>query len=140
MEVFLAHPGGPLFARKDDGHWTIPKGETDGPEDLLAAARREFTEETGLATPDSPDAYLALGSIRQKSGKIVHAWAFEGDADPAAVRSNTFSLEWPPKSGRFIDVPEVDRAEWFTPDEAARKIKAAQAPLIEALLRALRTA
>lgn len=132
VEVFLAHPGGPFFARKDDGHWTIPKGLVEPGEDLLGAAVREFREEVGL---EPRGAFLTLGSIQQRSGKIVHGWAFEGewDGDPP-IRSNLFSMEWPPLSGHWQRVPEVDRAQFFPLTEATRKIKAAQRPFIERLV------
>jgi len=129
LEVLLAHPGGPFFARKDAGHWTIPKGEVDPGEDLLDVARREFEEETGHAVP--PGASIELGSIVQKGGKVVHAWAVEGDLDPAAAVSNTFDLEWPPRSGRLQAFPEVDRVEWFSIDEARARIRATQVALID---------
>lgn len=132
VEVLLAHPGGPYFANRDDGAWTVPKGEPDpGEDDLLATAQREFQEETGI-TPTA-DHYLPLGSIRQKGGKVVHAWAFEGDCDPAECHSNLFPMEWPPKSGKFQEFPEMDRAEWFTLTTARVKIKASQVPLLERL-------
>ena len=130
LEVLLAHPGGPAWTNKDLGAWTIPKGELAEGEDPLATARREFEEETGIR-PEG--AVYALGTVRQKSGKTVHAWAFEGDADPAAIRSNSFRMQWPPGSGQWQTFPEVDRAEWFSPDEARRRINPAQAPLIDAL-------
>lgn len=130
LEVLLAHPGGPAWSHKDLGAWTIPKGEIDEGEDPLATARREFEEETGIRPEGT---VLPLGSIRQKSGKIVHAWAFEGDADPAAIRSNSFRMQWPPGSGQWQTFPEVDRVEWFSPDEARRRINPAQAALIDAL-------
>jgi predicted NUDIX family NTP pyrophosphohydrolase len=135
VEVLLVHPGGPFWAKKDDGAWSIPKGEYERGEDPLAAARREFQEETGAGAPEGTA--IALGSFRQPSGKILCAWAIEGDFDPAALRSNTFSLEWPPRSGRRREVPEVDRAAWFTPEKAARKLLKGQRPILEALLRAL---
>lgn len=134
LEVLLAHPGGPFFAGKDVGAWTIPKGEVDPGEDLLDTARREFHEEIGIDPPGDP---IALGQITQKGGKIVHAWALEGDFDPAALASNTFSMEWPPRSGLITDFPEVDRAQWFDLAEARRRIKDAQTPLLDALARAL---
>ncbi|HVP72475.1 MAG TPA: NUDIX domain-containing protein [Phycisphaerales bacterium] len=130
IEVLLAHPGGPLFAKKDLEHWTIPKGEYDDDEDPLEAARREFAEETGLT---SQPPYIALGEIRQKGGKLVRAWAFKGDCDPSTIVSNTFELEWPPKSGKMQRFPEVDRCEFFSIAQATRKIKESQIPLIEAL-------
>ena len=129
-EVLLAHPGGPIWRRRDAGAWSIPKGLIEPGEEPLAAAIREFAEETGLA-PEGP--YLELPSIRQKSGKIVHAWAFAGDCDPAEIRSNTFTMEWPPRSGKTAEFEEIDRAEFFSPDEARRKINPAQRSLIDAL-------
>lgn len=132
LQIFLAHPGGPLFKNKDDGHWTIPKGEpaeTEG-ETLLDSAIREFEEETGI-TPHGP--YFEIGSIRQKGGKVVHAWAFEGDCGDSEFRSNTFEMEWPPRSGRIQSFPEVDRACFFTLPEAGRKLKDTQWPLVERL-------
>ncbi len=134
LEVLLAHPGGPAWINKDLGAWTIPKGEIDEGEDPLATARREFEEETGIR-PEGD--FRPLGSVKQKSGKIVHAWAFEGDADPGAIRSNSFRMQWPPGSGQWQIFPEVDRAEWFPPDEARRRINPAQAALIDALEAAL---
>jgi predicted NUDIX family NTP pyrophosphohydrolase len=140
-EVLLGHPGGPLFARRDEGHWSIPKGEPDeAEEDLLAVARREFAEEVGSAAPAcQPDgsAPLPLGSIVQKGGKVVIAWAIEGELDPAAARSNAFELEWPPRSGRYESFPELDRVAWFAPDEARRRVKPAQIPFIDRLIAAL---
>ncbi len=135
IEVLLVHPGGPFWAKKDDGAWSIPKGEYQSGEDPLAAARREFQEETGAGAPEAEA--IALGSFRQPSGKIVDAWAIEGDFDPAALRSNTFTLEWPPRSGRIREVPEVDRAAWLAPEQAARKLLKGQRPILEALLRHL---
>jgi predicted NUDIX family NTP pyrophosphohydrolase len=135
LEVLLAHPGGPFFERRDNGHWSIPKGEPDANEPLMDAARREFTEETGLALPEG--AWLDLGSIKQKGGKVVHAWGVEGDLDPAAAQSETFEQEWPPKSGRMQRFPEIDRVAWFSPDEARRRIKEAQVPLLDRLEAAL---
>ena len=132
VEVLLVHPGGPFWAKKDHGAWTIPKGELDEGEDLLATARREFEEETGLR-PQGP--FLPLGSVKQKGGKVVHGWAFEGDCDPAVVRSNTYRVMWPPGSGQWRTFPEVDRAEWFPLDEARRRINPAQAALVDALER-----
>ena len=137
LELLLGHPGGPYFAAKDAGHWTIPKGETDGDGDFLRVARREFEEETGHAPPVGP--VVELGSIVQKGGKTVHAWAIEGDLDPAACHSNTFETEWPPRSGRRISAPEIDRVEWFDPDEARRRIKPTQIPLLDRLEAALAT-
>jgi predicted NUDIX family NTP pyrophosphohydrolase len=134
VEVFLAHPGGPFWKNKDAGAWTIPKGLVDEGEDPLDGACREFREETGIE-PAGP--FLPLGDIRQKAGKRVHAWAFEGDADPAAAVSNEMKTEWPRGSGHWITFPEVDRCAWFGADEARERINPAQAELIgrlEALL------
>jgi predicted NUDIX family NTP pyrophosphohydrolase len=130
LELFLAHPGGPFWRGRDAGAWTIPKGIAEPGEDLLAAACREFEEETGVR-PTGP--FVPLGVIRQKAGKLVHAWAWEGDADPANVRSNTMKTEWPRGSGRWLTFPEVDRCAWFTPDEARSKINPAQGELIDRL-------
>lgn len=130
LEVFLVHPGGPFWARKDDGAWTIPKGEFEPEEEPLSAARREFEEETGVAVTGS---FVALQPVLQSGGKRVLAWAVEGDIDPASVRSNTFAMEWPPRSGRQQEFPEVDRGAWFAVDEARRKILASQSPLIDEL-------
>lgn len=132
LQVFLVHPGGPFFAKKDNGAWSIPKGEIDEGEDALAAAQREFEEETGCRPGEN---FLPLAPVKQKSGKTVLAWAVEGDCDPGTIRSNTFTLEWPPKSGRMRECPEVDRAGWFTVDEAKQKINPAQAALIDELSR-----
>ena len=129
MEVFLIHPGGPYWTRKDDGAWSIPKGEFTV-EEPLEAAKREFTEETGFQT-NGP--FRALTPIRQPSGKLIHAWAFEGDFDPAAIRSNTFPLEWPPGSGMVRDFPEADRAGWFPVEKAREKISRGQAGFIDEL-------
>lgn len=130
VEVLLAHPGGPFFCNKDEGAWSIPKGEPNGDEDLLPTAQREFEEETGI-TPTGP--FIPMKSIQQKGGKIVHAWAFKGDCDPTAVRSNTFVMEWPPKSGRQAEFPEIDRAEFFDLKTARTKIKAGQQALLDEL-------
>lgn len=127
LEFFLVHPGGPFWAKKDFGVWSIPKGEIDEGEDPLEAARREFEEETGFR-PDG--VFRELAPVRQRSGKVVLAWAVEGNCDPAAVRSNTFPLEWPPRSGRLVDVPEVDRAGWFDLETAKKKILEAQRALL----------
>ena len=124
LEVLLAHMGGPFWQKKDAGAWTIPKGEPLEGEDALATAEREFAEELGLPVP--PGNRIDLGEIRQSVGKVVHAWAIEGDLDPAAVRPGTFELEWPPRSGRTATFPEVDRVEWLTPDRAAELILTAQ--------------
>ncbi len=134
VEVLLVHPGGPFWANKDEGAWSIPKGLYAADEDPLAAARREFAEETGAEVAGEA---VALGSFRQSSAKIVDAWAIEGDFDPATLESNTFTLEWPPRSGETREVPEVDRAGWFTPEEAVRKLVKGQRPIIQALLRHL---
>jgi predicted NUDIX family NTP pyrophosphohydrolase len=135
LEVLLAHPGGPLFTRKDAGHWTIPKGEVEPGEELVAVARREFEEETGQAPPAGP--LIDLGNIVQKGGKVVHAWGLEGDLDPASAVSNTFEMAWPPRSGLREFFPEIDRVEWFGPEEARRRIKETQIPLIDRLEAAL---
>lgn len=137
IEVFLVHPGGPIWAKKDEGVWSIPKGEFDESEDALVAARREFVEEVGQDPPTGSARPLA--PVRLKSGKTVYAWAMEGDVDPAALRSNLFTMDWPPYSGKRAQFPEVDRAAWFSLGEARRRINAGQAPLLtelEALLRA----
>jgi predicted NUDIX family NTP pyrophosphohydrolase len=137
FEVLLAHPGGPYFAKRDLGDWTIPKGEPDGRhEPLEDVARREFEEETGTAI-DTAAPTIELGSIVQKGGKVVHAWAVEGDLDPAAAHSNEIELEWPPRSGRRQRFPEIDRVAWFGPIEARRRIKQTQTPLIDRLEEAL---
>jgi predicted NUDIX family NTP pyrophosphohydrolase len=135
-EVLLVHPGGPFWARKDAGAWSIPKGEVDEGEDPEAAARRELAEELGSAPPLGE--LIDLGEVRQQGGKVVHAWAAEADFDPATLRSNTFELEWPPSSGRRQEFPEVDRAEWFPPDAARTKINPAQAAFIDRLIEQLR--
>jgi predicted NUDIX family NTP pyrophosphohydrolase len=131
LEVLLVHPGGPFWARRDEGAWSIPKGEYLQGEEPLVAARREFEEELGAAPPAGQAA--DLGEVRQKGGKQVRAWAMAGDLDPATIVSNTFELEWPPRSGRRIDVPEVDRAEWFGLEAARAKINPAQAALLDRL-------
>jgi predicted NUDIX family NTP pyrophosphohydrolase len=130
LEVLLVHPGGPFWKKKDLGAWSIPKGEYETEEEPLAAATREFREETGVE-PRGP--FTSLSPIAQRGGKVVHAWAFEGDVEAHAVRSNTFSLEWPRGSGRTQEFPEIDRAAWFTLEEAMRKILPAQAGLLEEL-------
>ena len=137
LEVLLGHPGGPFHADRDLDDWSIPKGEVDGDEDLESVARREFLEETGSPAP--PGQLLALGSVRQKGGKIVHAWAAEGDLDASASVSNTFRIPWPPGSENLVEFPEVDRVAWFEPAEARRRIKAAQVPFIDRLEDALAT-
>jgi predicted NUDIX family NTP pyrophosphohydrolase len=134
LEVLLVHPGGPFWSKRDLGAWSIPKGEYEAGEDPLVAARREFAEETGIV-PEGE--FLALKPLRQAGGKIVHAFAFEGDCDPITIVSNTFIMEWPPRSGRQREFPEVDRAAWFPMEEAKKKLLAAQVPLIEELARLL---
>jgi predicted NUDIX family NTP pyrophosphohydrolase len=134
IEVLLIHPGGPLWARKDQGAWTIPKGEYEADEDPLTAARREFYEETGfIASGD----FIELGSVRQKSGKVVTAWAFEGDCDPSKLVSNTCEIEWPPRSGRQMEIPEVDRGNWYSLAEARQYIREEQCKLLETLVERL---
>lgn len=128
--MFLVHPGGPFWAGKDAGAWSIPKGEAGPGEDLLTRAKLEFAEETGFAVPD---ALQALRPIKQAGGKVVHAWAAEGNVDAAALRSNGFTLEWPPRSGRQQIFPEVDRAAWFTLAEAREKINKGQSALLDQL-------
>jgi predicted NUDIX family NTP pyrophosphohydrolase len=133
FEILLGHPGGPFFARRDEGHWTIPKGEPDDPDDdLLAVARREFEEETGHPAPELADP-IPLGTIVQKGGKVVHAWAIEGGLDPKAAKSNTFVMEWPPRSGRQQEFAEIDRVAWFAPDAARRSLKPTQVPFVDRL-------
>ena len=129
LEVLLGHPGGPFFAKKDEGSWTVLKGEAEPGEDPQAVARREFAEETGSQPPDG--AMLDLGEIRQKGGKTVVAWALAGDLDPATARSNTFEMEWPPRSGRRRAFPEIDRVEWFDLETARAKILPAQAAFLD---------
>jgi predicted NUDIX family NTP pyrophosphohydrolase len=135
LEVLLVHPGGPFWAKKDDAAWFIPKGEVEPGEELLATARREFREELGLDPP--PGEPLALGSAKNKGGKTIHAWALCGDLDLSGFHSNTFSLEWPPRSGKQREFPEVDRAQYFGIEAATRKMHPAELPLLQALLRAL---
>jgi predicted NUDIX family NTP pyrophosphohydrolase len=134
VEVFLVHPGGPYWARRDLGAWTIPKGEIEPGENPLDAARREFHEETGSPMDGT---FVALRPVTMRSGKVVHAWAIAGDLDASAVTSLVFAMEWPPKSGRQQQFPEVDRAEWFTVEEARQRILPAQAPLLDDLVRQL---
>ena len=131
VEVLLVHPGGPFWAKKDLGAWSIPKGEYQDGEDALAAARREFAEELGSPITDGD--LVELGEVRQRGGKVVTAWALEGDIDADAIRSNTFTMEWPPRSGSMREFPEVDRAGWFGLDEARERILPAQAPLLDRL-------
>ncbi len=134
LEVLLVHPGGPFWASRDLGAWSIPKGEYHDGEAALDAAKREFHEETGF---DPEGAYVPLGEIQQNSTKRVTVWGFEGDADPSLLRSNVCQFEWPPRSGRHIDIPEVDRAAWFTMDEARRRILNGQRPFLDRLAAAL---
>lgn len=138
LEVLLAHPGGPLWAKKDLGAWSIPKGEHGGDEDPAAAALREFHEETGVSAPDGD--LIALGEARLKSGKIVSAWGLEGELDVTRLRSNTFEMQWPPRSGKTQEFPEIDRAEWFDPETAREKINPAQAVFVDRLHTALHDA
>ena len=135
LEVLLAHQGGPFWVKKDLGHWTIPKGEVEPGEELVAVARREFAEETGHEAPDRP--LVDLGQITQKSGKLVLGWAVEGDLDPSTAVSNTYELEWPPRSGVVQSFPEIDRVEWFELAAARQKLKAAQVPFLDRLQAAL---
>jgi predicted NUDIX family NTP pyrophosphohydrolase len=132
VEIFLTHPGGPFWKNKDDGAWTFPKGEYAEPEDPLTAAMREFREETGCELGGQP---LDLGEVKQKGGKLVRLYALEGDCDPAAIRSNMFRVEWPPRSKRYQEFPEVDRAGWFSPVDARRKLLASQVEFVDRLLR-----
>jgi len=136
LQVFLVHPGGPFFKNKDDGSWSIPKGEFWNDEEALTAAKREFEEETGQLVAGD---FIELGTIRQKSGKIVHAWAVEGDIDHETIISNTCEIEWPPRSGRQITIPEIDRAAWFEPNIAKQKINPAQTAFIDKLLSQIET-
>jgi predicted NUDIX family NTP pyrophosphohydrolase len=135
LEVLLVHPGGPFWGKQDLGAWSIPKGEMLAGEEPLAVARREFEEETGVRAEGS---FVDLGSIRQKAGKTVHAWAVEGELDPAAIRSNTFTMEWPPGSGRIEEFPEIDRAAFFGIEAAKTRINPGQVPLLEGLAQLLR--
>lgn len=136
LEVLLVHPGGPFWTKKDEGAWSIPKGEFEDNEDPLEAAKREFAEETGFAPDGAP---IPLQPLRQPSGKLVYAWAMECDVDPAGLRSNAFSLEWPPKSGRYQEFPEIDRAAWLTVEAAGRKILKGQAAFLVQLQEKLRS-
>ena len=131
LEVLLVHPGGPFWAKKDDGAWSIPKGEFGDGEDPLAAARREFEEELGAMVDGE---FIPLDTVKQPGGKVVHAWAVRGDFDPSELKSNTFSMEWPPRSGRQREFPEVDRAEWFEMETARTKILGGQAPFLDQIL------
>jgi predicted NUDIX family NTP pyrophosphohydrolase len=136
LEILLVHPGGPFWRTKDDGAWFIPKGEINPGEDHLAGAKREFEEETGLK-PEGP--FLPLGSVKQKSGKTVFAWTFAGDCDPALLKSNTFTMEWPPKSGLQQEFPEVDRADFFTLAQAKQKMHPVEFPFVASLQKLLAT-
>jgi predicted NUDIX family NTP pyrophosphohydrolase len=137
LQVLLAHPGGPLFRNKDEGAWSIPKGEIEPDEDLLEAAKREFKEEIGV-TPRGP--FIALTTVKQRGGKVVHSWAFKGNCDPTAIVSNTFTMEWPPRSGQQMEFPEIDRAEFFDVSTARRKINAGQVALIGELEKSVNAA
>jgi predicted NUDIX family NTP pyrophosphohydrolase len=130
VEIFLVHPGGPYWSKKNEGSWSIPKGEYETDEEPLVAAIREFQEETGFKVSEP---LLELGSIRQKSGKLVLAWAFEGNGNPAELVSNTCEIEWPPRSGKRMVIPEVDRGDWFSVDRARRFLRIEQTPLLDAL-------
>ena len=131
LEVLLVHPGGPFWARKDEGAWSIPKGEHGDDEEPLAVARREFEEEIGRPPPEGP--LLELGEVRQSGGKVVAAWALEADVDVSEIESNSFEIEWPPRSGRMQSFPEIDRAEWFTLADAREKLNPAQVEFLDRL-------
>ncbi len=135
LEVLLVHPGGPFWAKKDDGAWFLPKGEIELEEEPLAAARREFREELGMDAPAGTP--VELGTVKNKGGKLIFAWALAGDVDLAGFHSNTFQLEWPPRSGKMRDFPEVDRARYFGVEEASRKLHTAEQPLLARLLERL---
>jgi predicted NUDIX family NTP pyrophosphohydrolase len=137
IEIFLVHPGGPFWAKKDLGAWSIPKGEYAEGENPLDAARREFSEETAFAAKGN---FVDLGTVKQAGGKIVSVWAVEGDCDPAKLRSNLCMIEWPPRSGRKIEIPEVDRGAWFTVEEARERILKSQEPIIDLLFERLNSA
>jgi len=134
LEVFLVHPGGPFWAKKDEGAWSVPKGEFEEGEKPLEAARREFREETGF---DVDGRFAALTPLKQPSGKVIYAWAAAGDLDAAAIKSNTFTMEWPPKSGKIQEFPEVDRGGWFGIPEAREKLLPGQRPFLDELLKLL---
>jgi predicted NUDIX family NTP pyrophosphohydrolase len=134
FEVFLVHPGGPYWSKKNEGFWTIPKGEYDPDEEPLVAAVREFQEETGFSVVEP---FIELGLVKQKTGKIVIAWAFDGNCDPTELISNTCEIEWPPRSGKKMLIPEVDRGEWFTVDRARKFLRAEQIPLLTRLMQRL---
>lgn len=135
LQAFLVHPGGPLWAKKDPGAWTIPKGQYLDDEPPLAAAKREFEEETGFVPAGE---FLELGELKQPSGKIITAWAFEGDCDPRKLKSNTFTMEWPPRSGRQIEAPEIDRGDWFSIAAARARLLPGQRPFLDRLLKKVR--
>lgn len=135
LEVLLAHPGGPFWARKDEGAWFIVKGEVNPDEDLLTAARREFREELGVDAPSGEP--LSLGAVKNKSGKVIYAWALEGDVDVTRVVSNTCEIEWPPRSGKRVSIPEIDRAEFFSIEQATRKMSASERVFLERLVEQL---
>ena len=135
LEVLLVHPGGPFWAKKDEGAWSIPKGEFEDNEDPLSAAKREFEEETGLTLDGE---VIPLEPLRQPSGKLVYAWAMKRDLDPTGLKSNTFPMEWPPKSGRYQEFPEIDRADWFTIEAASHKMLKGQAPFLDQLQQKIR--
>lgn len=130
VEYFLVHPGGPFWKNKDVGAWSVPKGEFEDDEDALSAARREFEEETGIAVDGN---FIELTPVKQKSGKMIYAWACEGDLDHNIIQSNTFSIEWPPKSGKFIEIPEVDKGGWFIYEEAIVKLIPGQVAILDEL-------
>lgn len=135
LRVLLVHPGGPAWSRRDRGAWSVPKGEYEPQDDPLSAARREFEEELGVPPPEGP--VEDLGEVRQRAGKRVRAWAIRGELEVDSITSNTVPLEWPPRSGKTIEIPEVDRAEWFSLDDARQKINPGQLPLLERLQRLL---
>lgn len=135
VELLVAHPGGPIWARRDAGAWSLPKGAANDGETLLEAAFREFHEETGHMAPDGSP--IDLGEVRMRSGKVVHGWGIEGDLDPSQLRSMKVEVEWPPRSGRRVSVPEIDRVAWVRPSEARRRLNPAQATFVDRLLQAL---
>jgi predicted NUDIX family NTP pyrophosphohydrolase len=135
VEVLVAHPGGPIWARRDTGAWSIPKGAANDGEPLIEAAYREFEEETGHAAPRGEA--IALGDVRMRSGKVVHGWGVQGDLDPSTIRSMLVEVEWPPRTGRLVSVPEIDRVAWVRPGEARRRLNPAQAMFVDRLLQAL---
>lgn len=136
LQIFLVHPGGPFWAKKDLGAWSIPKGEFDESEDGLAAAKREFLEEVGQRVDGR---FIALTPVKQRGGKVVHCWAVEGEVDETAIRSNEFEMEWPPRSGRRVRFPEVDGGQWFSVAEARKRLLSSQLPILEELARMLAT-